>query len=196
MRKCTILLVFLLFVGCEKVDRVMEADLSVVESLALKGEASGALETITPGIHPVVLEFRAGESSKGPGRILLSVGGKSYSFSVSTEKLSELVGGDDFTTRLASADLGQAYDIQLTHRREVTDGPLQEGIEVFCWDPLSPESRFPTYIQQYFYEQTIDEYYHVAFLQPGASDGAGLASIEVSQQRVEMVEDLLPIHCL
>ena len=191
--KWSALLSLVLLVACGKIDRSMEAELKVRTPLTLKAGDSGTLRTVAEGTHSIILQLQSGESSKGPGLIVLNVGGEGFPFEVPAKGLSELVNKNSFMLKLASEDLGQPYDIKLTHRRKITDGKVQFGYESDCSGPwfLSEPRHRPPYRRPpvWYHDRIIDEYYQMVLLEPGSSgESTAAASIKISEQRVERVE--------
>ena len=195
MKKYLISLFFLFLMGCGQIDRTMEADLTVLTSLDLKEEASGTTVSIPPGEHSVVLRLLSGKEPESPGRVILNVEGRKFIFSLSAKKLSQMVRGGDTSGRVLAQELGQSYDVKWRHTREVTNGPLQRIGYVHCYDPFFPgrlgEEVFPRFTPVYQYKRTIEEQYHMTFLDIDEE----VAVLDVALQRVEIIDDRDTMHC-
>ena len=201
MRHYLAILLFLFLVGCnEPIDKSLKADLTVHSSLSLKGHTSGVSEAILPGVHPIALNFRSAQSSDGQDQIVLNVADKRFVFAVPDEKLSSLfVEEHGFVGKFSAEELGQPYDIKLTYSRKISDGPLEVGGDRYCMEEAPIGSVAPPryrLVRYYYYEQLVEEYYHIAFLQPNSGDETGVAAIEVFDQRVEMVDSSPDPFCL
>ena len=179
-------LFFWLCVSCGKVDRSMEAELTVLEPLVLQGENPDVLETIPEGGYPVTLKLESERDSKGRGRIVLNMEDKRFVFAISSKELLRLATKKRFVGSLLAEDSGQSYDLRLMRKYEVTNGPLYPMRDVYCLESSHfPRSGFPRAYRSYHYKKTIDDRYHIVFLEPGDSDGAGVARLTISEQRVE-----------
>ena len=177
---------FLFFVGCGKIDRSMEAELTVLEPLVLKEEGSGVLETIPAGEHSVILTLESGKSSEEPGRIVLNVAEQRFVFEISHKKLSRLVFEEQAVEKMTSEDLGQPYDLELKHERKVRRKPVKdENSLCFYWEQSETE-------EHEYYDKIIDDYYDIVFLEQGVLEGAGVARLKVSEQEVVRVDKEAP----
>ena len=191
MKKYLIILTLFLFFGCgEPINKSLEANLTVMSSISLNEEVAGVSETILEGTHPLVLNFQSGESSDEPGRIVLEMADKRFVFGIPTEKLSQFVAENGFAGRLSAEDSGQPYDVKLIYTNKVANGPIQTDLLRNCRsvEPIhhpGPHSRRSAY---YYYDRNVEDHFKIVFLQPGSPDeDAGVAAIEVVDQRVEVI---------
>ena len=180
--------------GCDKIDRSMDVNLSVMTTLELREETSGALESIPAGEYSAVLRL-FGQSNVA--QILLTVEEKQFAFSLPADKLPPIVKSANHSTRLSSKDLGQPYDVKWVQKHKITDGPLERAGLKYCFEHSFPriERGIPYTAVYYHYEQIIEESYSMIFLNPNSSNDESLAIVEVSLDRVKLVEDPLP-DCL